>query len=225
MVYKEAAMLLHKGNEYESTCSCDSCLLAQMRSGDAGQRKLGWQTWYERDALSIFAYLKRRCHELGCPEQSEELVQDCFIVGFKNISSGRFADKGKPLRAYLYGIAKNLLREVRWLRNKESMLPEGNAAEPVAVSLNLLDHAIVEQVLTMIRDAYEHLPLLAQRVITGLYAHGNTSKELASQLNKKASAVGNIASRAIKRIQWYLVAYYDMQLSASTIRFCFEEFW
>ena len=77
----------------------------------------------------------------------------------------------------------------------------------------------------MIKTAYEWLPLLAQSVLNGLYTQGKSSKELALQLGKKASAVSTIASRAIQRIQWYLATFYDMHISTGVIRFCIEEFW
>jgi RNA polymerase sigma factor (sigma-70 family) len=219
-------MLIQEDNIHGDDCTCDDCLLAQMRSIDAGHRKRGWQAWYERDAATLFGYVQHHCYELGCPEQSEDLVHDTFVVGFRNISSGKYAEQGKPLCAYLYGIAKNMLRKVRWLHNKEGiMLPEDDAAEPVAATADPVDRVMLGQVLTMIEEAYERLSALAQRVITGLYANGKSSKELAAQLKKSAGAVRNIASRSIEDMKSYIAGRYDLQISSDAIRSCLEELW
>ena len=206
-----------------SNCDCDSCLLTQMRSSDAVARQRGWEAWYERDGAILLAYLLRRCHLLGCPDQSEDLVQDTFIAGFRNISCGHYVEQGSPLRAYLYGIARNLLRGVEWLCRKESVLPDDKEAELVATTPAPIDHVVVEQVLMLVKEAYERQPLLAQHVIEGIYAYRKSSNEVAQQVNNTAGGVRNIAYRAVNDMQRYLAQKHDLHISSITIRYCLEE--
>ena len=210
---------------HDEECTCDGCLVAQMRSVDASQRTMGWQAWYVRDGARLLASMQRRCQGLGCPEQCEDLVQDCFMVGFRNISSGRYVEQGRPLRAYLYGIAKHLLQEVKWLCRKESLLPEGMEEELVAATPDPTDRVVVEQVLTLVKEAYERQPFLSQHVIEGIYAGGKSSDEMAQQLNKSAGSVRNIAYRSVNDMQSYLAGRHDMHISSSALRSCLEELW
>jgi DNA-directed RNA polymerase specialized sigma24 family protein len=108
--------------EHSADCDCDQCLIQQVQSQQETERRKGWEAWFKRDCQFLHGFVQRRCYARGCPAHSQDIVQESFIKGFENISTARYQDRGKPLRAYLSGlsgIAKNLINEVFRLQLKE----------------------------------------------------------------------------------------------------------
>jgi DNA-directed RNA polymerase specialized sigma24 family protein len=100
----------------------DKYLIKLMTSADETVRQEGWAEWYERDYPDLSTFVNRHSYARGCPEQSQDIIQDSFIKGFENVSSGRYQDRGRSLKAYLYGIAKNLMREAGRLQRGRSAM-------------------------------------------------------------------------------------------------------
>lgn len=204
-------------------CTCDACLLAQLTATEATQRRQGWETWYRRDAPVLYAYLARHCQLLYCPEQSEDLLHDCFLAAFRNVSRGRYTEQGISLCAYLHGIAKNLLRELVRLRRREVALPEQEEDSlPVSKAMSLDDQIHLGEVLTWVQAARERGSPLQQRVLAGLYTEDKSSHELARELNQTSDNTRAIASRAVHDIQEYLAHHYAVEVSSGAIRACLQ---
>lgn len=208
---------------HQTHCDCDQCLLTQMQATDVTKRQQGWDAWYQRDALALHSFIARRCQMQRFPEHSEDILHDTFLIGFRNVSTGRYSEQSKPLSAYLHGIAKNLIYETARLQRKTS----GNIAElevKESGQLSLDDQLYVKEVLTLIREGYEQQPPLYQQVIDGLYVEGKSSKEMAQKLRKRAGNIRAIAYRAIQEIEKYLERQYKLQLSSKAIRASLEGF-
>jgi RNA polymerase sigma-70 factor, ECF subfamily len=72
-------------------------MLAKQRDSAA------WSTIYSQHYDSVFRYLFGR---LGRKEESEDLASQVFLEALRSIDS--FNDRGKPLAAWLFGIARNV---------------------------------------------------------------------------------------------------------------------
>jgi RNA polymerase sigma-70 factor (ECF subfamily) len=62
-----------------------------------------WSAIYSQHYDSVFRYLFGR---LGRKEEAEDIASQVFLEALRSIDS--FADRGKPLAAWLFGIARNL---------------------------------------------------------------------------------------------------------------------
>ena len=62
-----------------------------------------WSTIYAQHYDSVFRYLFGR---IGRKEEAEDLASQVFLEALRSIDS--YADRGKPLAAWLFGIARNL---------------------------------------------------------------------------------------------------------------------
>jgi RNA polymerase sigma-70 factor (ECF subfamily) len=192
-----------------------------MQAGDPAERKQGWEAWYRRDAQCLLHFLQQRCRALGCPDQAEDLLQDCFVIGFRNVASGAFSPSDKPLGAYLVGIAKNLLRELYRARQRGlADLDEEVAASSSGVEPE--DSLFVAEVVGMVRAAAAQGPDVYRQVLAGMYAEGKSSHQLAAELGKNAGNVRAIAHRGVREIGRHLERQHSMHLSAEAIRACLE---
>ena len=204
-----------------SDCHCDQCLLAMMTATGAQLRQQGWQIWYERDRVALQRAIDRQCKALGCSLYSEDILQDAFVIGFRNISRGEFRDQGKALRAYLHGIARKLVYKVAYLQHKE---PSYKADFDVEVEeiISPEDRIYVEHLLTSVGEACRQLPGPYCRVLKGLYAQEKNSQELSTELGKSPTNIRAIAHRAVQSIDQYLVDRQGLQLSTDAIRLCLK---
>lgn len=206
--------------DHLTDCTCDLCLLIHMRSADAAERQRGWQAWYCRDAAAVDAFVRRRCGALRCADHSEDVLQDCFLIGFRNVSTGRYSEQSAPLCGYLFGIAKFLiLAVVRGQRRAPADLSEEVEAK-AGVSLD--DALYGEEVLRRVREACTCLSQLERRVLEGIYLEGCTSDMLAEELGRRAGNVRIIAHRAVGEVEQYLARTHNLLLSPAAIRACLE---
>ena len=202
-------------------CSCDPCLLALMHTDSRVQRQVGWERWYQRDYAAIHGYVARRCRAVGCTEHSDDIIQDAFMIGFRNIGNGSYQNRGKPLCGYLHGIAHNLVREVARLQNRETTnddLIDARAAEVLALE----DTIFLQQVLTLVQEAKARLSRRQQQILDGLYRRGQTSKQVGAALAKSANNVRIMALRAVNSINEYLDRQHNLSLSTDAIRLCLQ---
>lgn len=206
---------------HRPTCNCDLWLLMQMRSENPVDRQRGWEAWYLRDAPVLRGYLGRRCQALHCPTHSEDILQDCFLTGFRNISGGRYTEQGKSLCAYLHGIAKNLLYEVIRLQKKETS-DQALADVQVEEKISIENQVYLQEVLKLVEEARSRLSPVHQQVVEGLYGEGKSSNEVATELRKTAGNIRAIARRAVNEIRDYLARQYNLLLPSRSIRVWLE---
>jgi RNA polymerase sigma factor (sigma-70 family) len=207
--------------DHLADCTCDQCLLIHMKAASAAERQRGWEAWYQRDAPTIQAYIQRRCFALRCPEHSEDILQDCFLIGFKNVSNGNYREQGMSLCAYLIGIAKNLLHEMLRLQRREpATLSQLEIEDRTALSLD--DSIYLEEIVSGVREGCTYLSHHHQRVAEGVYIEGKSSSELAEELGKSPGNIRAIAHRAVREIGQYLECQHSMYLSPGAIRACLE---
>jgi len=192
-----------------------------MQSTHPAERQRGWNAWYARDAATLLRYIERRCQAMGCSDHSEDMLQDTFVIGFRNISTGRFAEQGKSLCAYLHGIARNLIYDVARLQRKETLY-EAECDRPVEESISPEDRIELETILRLVAEAYQQLSSLCRSIIHGLYAQEKSSQELSAELRKSAINIRAIARRAVLSIHAYLADAYGIQLSSDAIRLCLK---
>lgn len=203
--------------QHTSHCHCDICLLTQMQSADGQIRQLGWEAWYARDHETVQRFIMRRCHALGCPEQGEDILHDTFIIGFKNIVTGRYQVCGKSLCAYLHGIARNLLHDLMRLHQKETP-DEEYLLSRTSTALPIEDQVYLERVLASVDEAHAQLSQNYRQVIESLYTQEKTSQEVGNDLCKSADNIRAMARRAVSAISAYLTGHYDLRIPSDAIR-------
>jgi len=169
--------------------------------GDSG----AWSEIYLKHYDAIYRYLFGR---LGRKEEAEDLASQVFLEALKSIAS--YKDRGKPLAAWLFGIARNV-------SNNQFRHPRRTKTE----SLNrddLMDgNVVVPDHHAEMMDLMAGINLLTEdqreTIILRFYV-GLSAKEAAGILGKSEHAIYALQVRAIATLRRRLTL--DVQPSAQS---------
>lgn len=149
---------------------------------------------FRRDAATLLGFFVRR----GVPaHDAADLVSETFLAAWK--SSGHHRIEPDMLRAWLFGIARNVLSQHRRGHIRRSALADrvratlavDNSAHADG-SLEGLDPAIAHHV----RELIQYLPEIDQEIVRLVYWEGFTQEEVATIVGKPATTVRVRLSRA-----------------------------
>jgi len=157
---------------------------------------------------SIRIFIARYVH---CREQVEDLAQEVFIAGFRQMKQFRHDSK---ISTWLLGIARNkalhFLRTEMRRRRKRKAFAE---AEAYRLSLECLNREsnieIHEARLGALQDCIDQLPNRSKRLVGQFYFDNQTAVKIAQQSCQKESAI----RMKLKRIRGVLQSCIDFKLS------------
>jgi RNA polymerase sigma-70 factor (ECF subfamily) len=155
-----------------------------------------WADLYDQDHPRIFRYVLARTSD---SHASEDIAAEVFLEALKGIKNYR--PQGKPIIAWLYAIARNLVADYYKSREKKKTEPLTEVHEETldgattaalisgdpAAGVALLD---VRAALGRVKDSHRD-------VIALHYYSGLTLPEVAAVLGKKERAVYSLHERAI----------------------------
>ena len=128
-------------------------------------------------------------------DESEDMASNVFLRALKNIDSYRYT--GKPVVAWLYGIAQNLIRErLRKVKQEttfnvgEALMSLGRASDGASGSLSHVERLDLER-------AIARLTPLQQEVLALRYVAGFRGREVASMLGRSERAIYYVEARGL----------------------------
>jgi RNA polymerase sigma-70 factor (ECF subfamily) len=153
-----------------------------LRQRDPG----AWRALFEREMPAIYQYSASR---LGSPTEAEDATSEVFEAAWEH--AGSFADQGLPARAWLFGIARNVVntRRRKWVQRPPALALEtfdGGEADPA------LDPALID-----LAHAVGALDQGYAEVITLRFLHGLSLQETADVLRTTVDAVKGRQARAL----------------------------
>ena len=168
---------------------------------------------YERHAGSIYGFLVRR---LG----NAALAQDAYQEVFLRVHRARNTyDPARPFRAWLFGIAHNLLTDT--LRS-QAAVPETSSFDESVMTLEGDEHpqlleiasdrrspeelALARQSSSALTRVLAMLPSDEATVLILARLEGLSYDDIGSILGRSASATKQLAYRALKRVRMEMVA-------------------
>ena len=155
--------------------------------------------FYDRHASAVLSFLYRRT---DCAETAADLCAETFAAAF--VQRRRYRDTGAPARAWLYGIARNLLN--RYLRRQRvsERYRRRLGVTPLALSDEDLERveelADVAPYRSAIREAIEELPPKLADAIVLRVAHDLPYVEVAVRLGCSEGAARVRVSRGLARL-------------------------
>lgn len=162
--------------------------LAAARDADA------WASLYRRTYPRLFAYARRR---LRSEHEADDAVSETMLRALNQIDT--FTWKGAGFDAWLYGIARNVVREGH--RHSGRNFPTHEPPERQTATAGPLDELVGREQLIDVRCAFGRLStedqeLLELRVVAGLSADG-----VGAVLGRRPGAVRMAQSRALQRFR------------------------
>jgi RNA polymerase sigma-70 factor, ECF subfamily len=160
------------------------------KAGDA----VVWSAWYDRYYPILYRYAYAR---LGQRQEAEDVAAQTFLRAIEAI--GRFRYKGKPVLAWLYRIAGNLVTD----RHRRAAKVEGSSVHHPPVAEDSVD-SLLDSI--DVRRALERLTDEQRDVLILRFAVGLTSREAAALLGKSEAAIYSLQVRATAALRRFLSA-------------------
>ena len=154
-----------------------------------------------RELILQHEYAVRMCiRVMGIREgYVDDLAQETFILAYKKFDS---YDQTRSLRAWLLGLAKNLVlnerrktsRRNRLLSEKYSILVSENYEKSV-------ESVTEEYDLKVLHKCLDKLPENHQKMVKLRYFNGKNSSEIAELMNKGASNIRHMLRRVLESLK------------------------
>lgn len=166
-------------------------IIARAQRGDPA----AFAELYDLHHEAIYTYIYYR---VGDMHAAEDLTGEVFVRLVERID--RFTYRGRPIRTWLYTIARNLVAD-RWRAmskiatlSLEESLPDGEASQPAHV---------VQQRLTQERlvAALRHLTEDQQQVILLKFVENQSNAQVAALLGKSEGAIKSLQHRALAALR------------------------
>ena len=169
-----------------SEAGAPAAYLDALRRGDPDS----WRVLFEEESPAIYRYALSR---LGSPEDAEDVANQVFEEAWGAIH--RYRDQGLPLRAWLFGIARNLAGAHR------RRFMQSNAQVSVD-ALEVEGHTDAEraEMLDLV-DAIASLETSHAEVISLRYVHGLSLAETAAVLRTTVNGVKGRQQRALAALK------------------------
>jgi len=151
-----------------------------------------WSTIYSQHYDSVFRYLFGR---LGRREEAEDIASQVFLEALRSIDS--FADRGKPLTAWLFGIARNLVNnQFRSSRKRQTESLGDDDVEDGNASIGDLKAESLDLIACINKLTKEQRETLVLRFYVGLSA-----REVGVVLGKTEQAIYALQVRGIAALR------------------------
>jgi RNA polymerase sigma-70 factor (ECF subfamily) len=149
-----------------------------------------WRLLFDEESATIYRYAFSR---LGSPDDAEDVTNQVFEEAWKGIA--RYREEGLPLRAWLFGIARNLAagHRRRFMNRNAQVSVDGLQIEgqPEAVQAEMID----------LVDAIASLEPSQAETITLRYIHGLSLAETAAVLGTTVDGVKGRQQRALAALK------------------------
>jgi RNA polymerase sigma-70 factor (ECF subfamily) len=168
----------------------EQALLKQAQAGDSE----AFAALYHAHVQVIFRYIAYRVNDM---QLAEDLTGDVFTKALESLP--KYVDQGRPLRAWLYRIARaRVIDHYRKVnrRAQESELDE----EAQAVTMNLDDSLLRRQAAKALREAITHLTDEQQQVVILRFFEGHRIEVVAQMMGKQPNAIKALQFRAIRTL-------------------------
>jgi RNA polymerase sigma-70 factor, ECF subfamily len=147
---------------------------------------------YREHARAIFRYLLARTHSV---DRAEDLTQEVFLGALA--ASQRLQRDDRPLRPWLYAVARHRYAEDLRRRHTERTLLPLEAAASVAGSEP--DHGL--NTAALVKDALQSLPPSQRRICVMRLFEGRTFAEIREEVEASEPACRMQFARGLRRLR------------------------
>lgn len=194
-----ASMGSHNSDNGAPTGEARAGEVALIRRAGAGDQA-AWSEIYDRNYPPVYRYVRARIFDATA---AEDVAAEVFLAAVRGID--RYRQQGRPLLAWLFGIAAHAVADYRRRTGRERRLRDrlvpllgGRTARPDDVptlTTSGEDDVVVWHV--DLARAIEQLTAQQREVMQLRYFVGLKTAEIASILGKDASAIYSLHARAL----------------------------
>lgn len=178
----------------------EAALVARARDNETA----AWGEIYDRYQRPVYRYVRARVYDEAA---AEDLVSTVFLAALQGI--GRYRERGRPLLAWLYAIARNTVadhqrRTLGRGRFRDRLPGFGGQREPVPPPEPVADASSdpAESVERLdLRRAISALPDAQRDVVILRHFVGLSTPEIAVAMGKKPAAIYSLEARALENLR------------------------
>ena len=146
-----------------------------------------WDGWFQRFYPNLFRYAYIRLRRRS---EAEEIASQVFVEAYRGI--GRYTYTGKPILAWLYRIAHNLVYDRLKFEERRSVL---QVDSPAATDTTEGPESIIANIDLL--NAIDTLTDEQRDVVILRYFLGMSAQEVSGVVGKTAAAVFSLQARAL----------------------------
>lgn len=135
---------------------------------------------------------------LGNPDVAEDVAQEALSRGIAAADSGRLTAEDN-VGAYLHGIARHVIADIRRAQGRESLVP--SSLEPSPVPAVALRELITKEERARVRRALSRLSERDREILRLAFWDDLNSAEIASRLDEPPARIRKRKSRAVERLR------------------------
>jgi RNA polymerase sigma-70 factor (ECF subfamily) len=159
--------------------------------------QIDWDSIYKSEIPRIYNFL---LYKVGDRELAQDLTATTFERAWKLRS--RYQTRIASLSTWLFGIARNVLKEHLRMNKMSGQRPEpAGRSEQIPSSVDIENSIQQQQERELLRKLLLELPEREQDLIALKYGAGLTNREIAKITKLSESNVGSILHRAVNNIR------------------------
>ncbi len=187
-----------KEKEDEMQLAEEARLIQRAMEGDTD----AFAMLYEACLEPVYRYIYRRLENVF---DAENLTSEAFTRAIDMLAQGRYDWKGKPFKAWLIGIATNIIQErYRTLKSTPVMEDLNDILghnEPLSGEENVLNTTVQQEEHTALWQLVEELPTLEQSVVVLRHVYELSYAQIAKRLGRTEDACKQLHYRALKKLR------------------------
>ena len=168
-------------------------------NSDPADRVTAWQEWYDRSGeMSVLGFIKVKN---DTSEQDMDILQEAMLTAFVETERGNYRPRvGIPFAAYVKGIARTKIREVRRRTRRLISIEEMSPAQFETDQPQL--EAVIERQerREALRLGLSKLSHYRRQVLEG-YLRGDSTSEIAETLGMSEALVRQHKSRGLRSLR------------------------
>ena len=157
---------------------------------------------YETYIDDIYRYFYSRVSNIS---EAETLTSETFTRALEALSHKHFTWQGKPLGAWLHGIAANVIREYTRKSMKAPFIEGLNDLlepnEPVSEQPDMLETLIQQEKQNAIWQLIKEFPIEEQQILVLRHGYGLSYAEIAQRLGRSENASKQLHYRVLKKLK------------------------
>lgn len=182
----------------ETALAQEAQIAQQVSSGD----KNALIALYEKHIDLVFRYFYSKTRN---GTEAEDLTSETFTQAIEALMKGRYVWQGKPIRAWLFGIANNVWQERnRRLSNLPQIENMDDLSESVALTTqgaDIPDTLVQKEEQAALWGLVNKLPLAEQQVLIMRHVYGLPYSEIARRIKRGEHASKQLHYRALAKLK------------------------
>lgn len=157
-----------------------------------------FRTIYEQNREEFFSWIFK--NQFCAAEEIPDLYQTVMIIFYENIMNGKLIELTSSIKTYIYGIARNKIRELK--RAKARSIPNPQDYILVGEGMSKEEYEIYESKMSLVENALNMMDSKCSNLLQRFYYKKQSMAEISEALEYKNQATAkNMKYKCLQRLK------------------------